>query len=82
MHSVWMENFPQVYDRIIAPKRFILDSKLYLLERVLCWQEYRPESRNNSLLGNGSKQVPAEMYTHATIEELPFLCNGEVDTPL
>jgi hypothetical protein len=28
------------------------------------------------------KQVPAEMNTHATIEELPFLSNGEVNTPL
>jgi hypothetical protein len=27
------------------------------------------------------KHVPAEMKTHATIE-LPFLCNGEVNTPL
>jgi hypothetical protein len=41
-----------------------------------------PESRNNSLLGNGGKQVTAEMYTQATIEELPFLCNGEVNIPL
>jgi hypothetical protein len=28
------------------------------------------------------KQVPVEMNTHATIEELLFLCNGEVNTPL
>jgi hypothetical protein len=27
------------------------------------------------------KQVPAEMNTHTTIEELPFLCNGEGNTP-
>jgi hypothetical protein len=33
------------------------------------------------LLGDGGKQVPAEMYTHA-ITELPFLGNGEVNTPL
>jgi hypothetical protein len=39
-----------------------------------------PESRNNSLLTNGGKQIPAEMYTHATIEELSFLCNDEVNT--
>jgi hypothetical protein len=29
-----------------------------------------------------SEQVPSEMNTHATIEELPFLCDGEVNTPL
>jgi hypothetical protein len=40
-----------------------------------------PEYRNSSLLGNGDKQVPAKVYTHTTIE-LPFLCNGEVNTPL
>jgi hypothetical protein len=28
------------------------------------------------------EQVPAEMYKQATIKELPFLCNGEVNTPL
>jgi hypothetical protein len=28
-----------------------------------------PESRNSTLLGNGGKQFPAEMNTHATIEE-------------
>jgi hypothetical protein len=28
------------------------------------------------------KQIPAEMNTHATIEELPFLCNSEVNTRL
>jgi hypothetical protein len=39
-----------------------------------------PESRNISLLSNGGKQVTAEMCMHATIEELPFLCNGEVNT--
>jgi hypothetical protein len=27
------------------------------------------------------KQVPAEMNMHATVE-LPFLCSGEVNTPL
>jgi hypothetical protein len=27
------------------------------------------------------KEVPAEMNTHATIE-LPFLCNGEINTTL
>jgi hypothetical protein len=41
-----------------------------------------PESQNSSLLGNSGKQVPAEMYTHETIEELPFLCNGKVNTLL
>jgi hypothetical protein len=35
-----------------------------------------PENRNSSLLGNGGKHVPAEMYTYATVEELPFLFNG------
>jgi hypothetical protein len=40
------------------------------------------ESWNSSLLGNGGKQVPAEMHMHATVEELPFLCNGAVNTPL
>jgi hypothetical protein len=29
-----------------------------------------PESRNSLLLDNGGKQVPVEMYTCATIEEL------------
>jgi hypothetical protein len=28
------------------------------------------------------KEVSAEMKTHATIEELPFLCNGEVNTSI
>jgi hypothetical protein len=28
------------------------------------------------------KQTPAEINTHSTIEELPFLCIGEVNTPL
>jgi hypothetical protein len=42
----------------------------------------RPESWNSLLLGNSNKQVPAEMYMHATIEELPFLCSGEVNMPL
>jgi hypothetical protein len=28
------------------------------------------------------KQVPAEMNTHATIEGLPFLCNGEMNTSI
>jgi hypothetical protein len=37
------------------------------------------ESQNSSLLSNGDKQVLAEMYTHAAVEEL---CNGEVNTPL
>jgi hypothetical protein len=41
-----------------------------------------PESQNNSLLGNGSKQVPVEVYRYATIEELPFLCNGLANTKL
>jgi hypothetical protein len=27
-------------------------------------------------------RVPAEMNARATIKELPFLCNGEVTTPL
>jgi hypothetical protein len=27
-----------------------------------------PEKRNSSLLGNGGKHVPAEMYTHAATE--------------
>jgi hypothetical protein len=38
-----------------------------------------PESRNSSLLGNGSKQAPAEMYTCTIVDELPFLCNGKVN---
>jgi hypothetical protein len=36
-------------------------------------RDMTPEIRNSSLLDNGSKGVPAEMYTHATIQELPFL---------
>jgi hypothetical protein len=28
------------------------------------------------------KQIPAEMNTQVTIEELPFLRKGEVNTPL
>jgi hypothetical protein len=28
------------------------------------------------------KHIPAATITQATIEELPFLCNGEVNTPL
>jgi hypothetical protein len=28
------------------------------------------------------KEVPSEMNKHATIEELPFICNGEVNTSL
>jgi hypothetical protein len=39
-----------------------------------------PENRNNSLLGNGGKQVPADIYGHATIEELRFPCDGEVNS--
>jgi hypothetical protein len=27
------------------------------------------------------KQIPAEMNTHVRIKELPFLCNGELNTP-
>jgi hypothetical protein len=38
------------------------------------------ENWSSSLLGNGVKQVPAEIYTHVTIEEIPFLCNGSVKT--
>jgi hypothetical protein len=41
-----------------------------------------PESRNNSLLGNGGEQVPAEIYMDATEKDLPFLYNDEVNTPL
>jgi hypothetical protein len=37
-----------------------------------------PESWSSGL----SKQVPMEMTMHATIKDLPFLCNGEVNTPL
>jgi hypothetical protein len=40
------------------------------------------ETWNSSLLGNGGKQFPAEMNTHVTIEELPFLSKGEVNTHL
>jgi hypothetical protein len=32
-----------------------------------------PESWNISLLGNGGKQVPTEMYTHTKVDELLFL---------
>jgi hypothetical protein len=32
-----------------------------------------PESRKSTLRGKGDKQVPAEMCTHPTIEELLFL---------
>jgi hypothetical protein len=39
-----------------------------------------PERRNSSLLGNGGKQVSVEMYTHTTIEALPFIYNVEVNT--
>jgi hypothetical protein len=28
------------------------------------------------------KQVPSEMNTHSTKEELTFLCNGGANTPL
>jgi hypothetical protein len=41
-----------------------------------------PEIGIRSLLSNGGKHVPAELYIHATIEELPFLCNSEANTPL
>jgi hypothetical protein len=43
-----------------------------------------PESWNSSLLGNGVKQVPEEMSTHAKIrvEELPFLTIDEINKPL
>jgi hypothetical protein len=40
------------------------------------------ESRKSLLQVNGCKEVPAEMYTHETIEELPFLYNGKVNTLL
>jgi hypothetical protein len=40
-----------------------------------------PESGNSTLLGKGGKQVSAETYTQATIEELLFLSNAEVNTP-
>jgi hypothetical protein len=40
------------------------------------YSDMTPEIRNRSLLSNGGKQVPAEMYTHATIEGVLFLCNG------
>jgi hypothetical protein len=41
-----------------------------------------PESKNSSLLGNGSVNRFPQIYTNATTEELPFLCNGEVTTHL
>jgi hypothetical protein len=42
----------------------------------------KPERRDSSLLGNGGKQVPAEMHTHAAIKEPPSVFNGELNTPL
>jgi hypothetical protein len=42
-----------------------------------------PESRNNFIARQRmGKQVPAEMNMHATVEEVPFLCSGEVNTAL
>jgi hypothetical protein len=49
---------------------------------ILRYCDMTSESRNISLLGKGGGQVPAEMYTHATIEQLLFLGNGEANTPL
>jgi hypothetical protein len=49
---------------------------------LLTYCDMTPENLNSSLLGNGGKQVPAEMYTQATVEELRFLCNGELNIPL
>jgi hypothetical protein len=36
-----------------------------------------PERRNNSLLDNGGRQVLAEMYKHATTEELLGLSSSQ-----
>jgi hypothetical protein len=41
-----------------------------------------PESRNSSLLGKGDKRVPSKVYMQATIDELHFIWNGEVNKPL
>jgi hypothetical protein len=53
-----------------------------LVARRLTYCDMKSEGRNSSLLGNSGKQVPAEMYTHAKTEELPLLCNSEVNTSL
>jgi hypothetical protein len=47
-----------------------------------------PESRNSGATGDYivrqqfGKQFPAEMNTLITTEQRPFLCNGEVNTPI
>jgi hypothetical protein len=44
-----------------------------------------PESQNNrarAVRKRLGKHIPAATNTQEIIEELPFLCNGEVDTPL
>jgi hypothetical protein len=42
-----------------------------------------PENRDISLLGNGSvNRFLAERNTHTTIEELPLLYSGRINTPL
>jgi hypothetical protein len=53
---------------------------VYIHVHVYC--DMTPDSQNSSLLDNGDKEVPAEINTHVTVEELPFLCNGEVNIPL
>jgi hypothetical protein len=39
---------------------------------ISTYSDMTPESRNSSLLGNGGKQVPVEIYKHSSIEELLF----------
>jgi hypothetical protein len=47
----------------------------------------KPESRNNGervfiARQRLDKEVRVKMNTQETIEKLPFLCNGKVNTPL
>jgi hypothetical protein len=41
-----------------------------LLTRGSEYCDMTPESRNSSLLGSCGKQIPAEIYMHARIEEI------------
>jgi hypothetical protein len=55
-----------------------------LLHTVTCHLKAITEKPEQTFIAGQrlGKQVPAEMNTHATIEELPLLCNSEINAPL
>jgi hypothetical protein len=47
----------------------VLFNEQFLLISEPNYCDVTPESRNSSLLGNGGKQGPAEIFMHATTQE-------------